>query len=102
MLQKDLNHPAKCNSVDNNNDLRKITASITQNVDNGELLSSDNENRNDSMSNINLQSSEVVYTNISEINSVTVKIKNKKEKISGHQSDEMPLVDLKGERAFNL
>ncbi|GAB1866363.1 Zinc finger protein 800 [Camponotus japonicus] len=95
MLQKDLNHPAKCNSVDNNNDLHKITASITQNVDNGELLSSHNENRNDSMSNTNLQSSEVVCTNISEINSVTVKIKNKKEKISGHQSDEMPLVDLK-------
>lgn len=94
MLQNDLDHPAICNSVDNNNDLHKITASITQNVDNGELLSSENETRNDSRSNTNLQSSEVVCTNISEINSVTVKIKNKKEKISS-QSDETPLVDLK-------
>lgn len=102
MLQKNFNHPAKCNSVDNNNDFHKIPASIKQNVDNSELLSSENENRNNSMSNKSLQSSEVVCTNKSKINSITVKMKDKKEKISGHQSDEMPLIDLRGERTFNL
>lgn len=97
MLQTDFNL-TKCNSVDNNNDL--LTASITQNIDNSELLSSENENRDNSMSNTNLQLSEVVHTNTSEINSVTVK-KNKKETIPGHQYEKM-LVDLKGERIFNL
>lgn len=102
MLQTDFNS-TKCNSVNNNNDLHKITAPITQNVNNSELLStSKNENRDNSMSNTNLQSSEIVHTNTSEINSVIAKIKNKKETISGHQSDEVPLVDLKGERIFNL
>ncbi|XP_050447123.1 zinc finger protein 800 [Cataglyphis hispanica] len=95
ILQKDLNFPDKCNSVDNNNDLHKITPLIIQNVDNSKLQSSENENQDNSMSNTNLQSSEVVCTNISEINSVTTKIKNNKEKISGHQSDEIPLTELK-------
>lgn len=97
MLQKDLNYPAKCNSVDNNNDLHKTTPLITQNIDNSKLQSSENENEDNSMSNTNLQSSEVVCTNISEINSAIVKIKNNKGKISDHQSDEMLLTELKGE-----
>ncbi|XP_029672292.1 zinc finger protein 800 isoform X2 [Formica exsecta] len=95
MLQKDLNYPVKCNSVDNNNDLHKTTPLITQNIDNSKLQSSENENEDNSMSNTNLQSSEVVCTNISEINSVIVKIKNNKGKISDHQSDEMLLTELK-------
>lgn len=83
--------------MDNNNDLHKITPLIIQNVDNSKLQSSENENQDNSMSNTNLQSSEIVFTNINEINSVTTKIKNNKEKISDHQSDEMPLTELKGE-----
>lgn len=96
MLEKN-NYPVEYNSVDSNNDLHKTTPSITQNVDNNELLlSSENENRNNSVSNINLQSSEVICT--SEINSDTVKIKEeKKEKISNHQSNKTSLTDLKGE-----
>lgn len=82
--------------MDNNNDLHKITPLIIQNVD-SKLQSSENENQDNSMSNTNLQSSEVVCTNISEINSATAKIKNNKEKISDLQSDEMPLTELKGE-----
>ncbi|XP_070163187.1 zinc finger protein 800 isoform X2 [Polyergus mexicanus] len=95
ILQKDPNYPAKCNSVDNNNDLHKITPLIRQNIDNSKLQSSENKNEDNSMSNTNLQSSKVVCTNISEINSATVKIKNNKEKISDHQSDEMLLTELK-------
>ncbi|XP_072757176.1 uncharacterized protein [Anoplolepis gracilipes] len=89
MLEKDLNHLT--NYMDNN-DLHKITT-ITQNDDNSELLSSETETRDNSVSNTNSQSSEVVCTNISEINAV--KIESKKEEISGHQSNEIPLADFK-------